>query len=255
MLPAGSEDPENRALSPFVLLHGGRHGGWCWKRTAARLRSAGHAVYTPTLTGLGERSHLLSPAIGLDTHIQDLVGVFGYEDVDDAVLVAHSYGGMVACGAMERVADRVRALVLVDGYLPRAGESMMDLVDPATAEYTMDLAARDGEGWFLPPTDAAVWGVTDPADNAWVNGKTTAHPLKTYRDPVGPTDRAWAHPGVFIECLVPAAIRVPTARPRERAAVDRRFRYWTLEAPHDAMITAPHALAEKLRAASRLDPR
>ncbi|MGW0582764.1 alpha/beta fold hydrolase, partial [Streptomyces sp. NPDC002920] len=104
------------ARSPFVLLHGGRHGGWCWKHVAAALRQEGHLVYTPTLTGLGERAHLLSPSIGLDTHVQDLVAVFEFEDIQDAVLVAHSYGGMVASGAMERIADRVRSLVLFDAH-------------------------------------------------------------------------------------------------------------------------------------------
>src|SRR5947199_7272840 len=100
--------------APFVLVHGGRHGGWCWRPVAALLRAAGHEVYTPTLTGLGERAHLLSPQISLDTHVRDVVAVFEFEDIRDAVLVGHSYAGMVVSGAMELIAERVRSLVLLD---------------------------------------------------------------------------------------------------------------------------------------------
>ena len=115
-------------LPPFVLLHGGRHGGWCWARVAPLLRDAGHEVYTPTLTGLGERAHLLSPEIGLSTHIQDLVKVFEFEDIEDAILVAHSYGGVVTSGAMELIHHRVRSLVFLDALLTRGGETVLDVV-------------------------------------------------------------------------------------------------------------------------------
>ncbi|MFJ8026882.1 alpha/beta fold hydrolase [Streptomyces sp. NPDC096311] len=224
---------------PFVLLHGGRHGGWCWKRVASALRQEGHVVYTPTLTGLGERAHLLHPGIGLDTHVQDLVSTFEFEDIKDAVLVAHSYGGMVASGAMERIADRVRGIVFLDAHLPRTGESHGDMVGPVRAAGHIAMAQDGGEGWYIPPSDASWYGVTDPSDAAWVNSRTTAQPLKTYQDPVGNTDRAWSHPGMFIEC-VPSTLE-PHAldRVRKRHADDDRFQYRVLDATHDAMVTAP----------------
>ncbi|MFF3371955.1 alpha/beta hydrolase [Streptomyces sp. NPDC002680] len=234
------------AHPPFVLLHGGRHGGWCWKHVAAALRQEGHVVYTPTLTGLGERAHLLSADIGLDTHVQDLVSVFEFEDVQDAVLVAHSYGGMVASGAMERIADRVRRIVFLDALLPRTGESHCDMVGPTRSAELVAMAESGGEGWYIPPSDASWYGVTDPEDVAWVNSHTTAQPLKTYQDPVGNTDCAWSHPGMFVEC-VPSTLEPHVLdRVRKRHAEDADFPYRVLHATHDAMVTAPEAVTKLL---------
>jgi pimeloyl-ACP methyl ester carboxylesterase len=237
----------------FVLLHGGRHGGWCWKRVADRLRGEGHEVFTPTLTGLGDRAHLLRPDVGLSTHIEDLIALFEYEDIRDAVLVAHSYGGIVVNGAMEEIADRVRRLVYVDAQLPRSGESMLDLVGSEGAEKMRAIVDEQGEGWYLPPTDASYWGVTDPADLAWMNKRITAQPFKTYTDPVGSTDRAWVHPGLFIECALPLqAFPIPLDRARERSRVDERFGYQVLDAAHDAPVTAANELASMLLAAGEV---
>jgi pimeloyl-ACP methyl ester carboxylesterase len=235
----------------FVLLHGGRHGGWCWKHVAPRLRREGHEVFTPTLTGLGDRAHLAHPHIGLSTHVADLIALFDYEGIQDAILVAHSYGGVVANGAMEQIADRVRYLVYVDAQLPRTGESMLDLVGPEGAGKMRALVDEQGEGWYLPATDASYWGVTDPADLAWMNQRITAQPFKTYTDPVGPTDRAWTHPGLFIECAVPLGLfPIPLDRARERARDDPRFAYQVLQTAHDAQVTAPTELARALLAAA-----
>jgi pimeloyl-ACP methyl ester carboxylesterase len=178
-------------------------------------RDAGHAVYTPTLTGLGERAHLLSPEIGLSTHVQDVVGVLRYEDLNDVILVAHSYGGIVVMGAMEDIADRVRSLVFLDAQMPLTGESVFDIIGESRADMLVELAIRGGEGWRIPPGDAASYGVSDPADLHWVNSKLSAQPLATYREPVGPTDLAWAHPGSFIECQPSAMEPHMLARPRE----------------------------------------
>ena len=234
------------ASPPFVLLHGGRHGGWCWKHVASALRQKGLVVHTPTLTGLGERSHLLAPDIGLDVHVQDLVAGFEFENIKDAILVAHSYGGIVASGAMDRIADRVRRIVFLDAHLPLTGESHSDLVGPARAAEHVAMAERDGEGWYIPPSDASWYGVTDPDDAAWVNSRTTAQPLKTYQDPVGSTDRAWSHPGMFIEC-VPSSLQPHILdRARRRHAEDPSFPYHRLEATHDAMVTAPDEVTRLL---------
>ncbi|MFC9454368.1 alpha/beta fold hydrolase [Streptomyces sp. NPDC056983] len=239
---------------PFVLVHGGRHGGWCWKRLTPLLHAAGHQVYTPTLTGLGERSHLLHADVGLDTHIRDVVAVFECEDLQDVVLVAHSYAGMVVTGAMEQISDRVRQLVFLDAHMPRAGESALDLSAPGAREQLLKLASEQGEGWYIPPGDSSFWGLSDPEDIAWVNGKITAQPLKTYTDPVGHTDRAWAHPGMFIECRNPADRQhAAPVRPFERSATDTHFHYRQLDAAHDAMVTAPSALASILFEAAALD--
>src|SRR5437764_8833612 len=114
-------------VATYVLVHGGGHGGWCYQRVARILRSAGHDVYTPTLTGLGERSHLMRPGIDLDTHILDIVNVLHYEDLRDVILVGHSYGGMVITGAADRASDRVGRLVYLDAANPKNGESLVDV--------------------------------------------------------------------------------------------------------------------------------
>ncbi|MET0866325.1 MAG: alpha/beta fold hydrolase [Nakamurella sp.] len=240
--------PDQPDLShpPFVLVHGSRHGGWCWRRVAVLLRSAGHDVYTPTLTGLGERSHLLTPEIGLATHVHDLVATFLFEDIQDAILVAHSYAGMVCSGAMEQIADRVRYFVLLDAHMPREGESVFDLNGPDRTAATIALAQERGAGWYIPPADAARYGVTDPADVAWVNSKMTAQPLKTYSDPVGPTDRAWDHPGMFVQCEPSIVEPAMIERARSRSRTDPRFQFRRLDAAHNAMVTNPADLVELL---------
>ncbi|TWH10308.1 pimeloyl-ACP methyl ester carboxylesterase [Rhodococcus rhodochrous J45] len=237
MEAASSPEP-----TTFVLLHGGRHGGWCWKRVAALLRQGGHEVHTPTLTGLGDRAHLLNRSIGLDTHIQDLVATFTYEDLRNVVLVGHSYGGMVVSGAMEVIADRVKTVVLLDAHLPRSGESVFDLNGEQRAAAMVALADEHGDSWYIPPADASRYGVTDPADVAWANSRMTAQPLKTYQDRIGATDRMWSHPGMFIEC-VPSSLEPHLLdRARERSANDPRFHYRVLQTSHNAMVTDPDAV-------------
>jgi pimeloyl-ACP methyl ester carboxylesterase len=240
-------DSDTGALPPFVLLHGGRHGGWCWRRVARLLRTAGHGVYTPTLTGSGERAHLLSPDIGLDTHIRDLVAVFEYEDITDAVLVGHSYGGMVVSGAMAEIWQRVRHLVYLDGHLPHTGESVLDMLGPIRSARMASVASQDGDGWYIPPTDASHYGVTDREDAAWINQRLTAQPFKTYQDEVGSTERAWNHAATFIQCAPSSLEPHVLDRARERHAnAPELFEYRVLEATHDAMVTAAPAVAELL---------
>ncbi|MCI0143030.1 alpha/beta fold hydrolase [Arthrobacter bambusae] len=237
---------------PFVLLHGGRHGGWCWGPVASRLRRRGFDVLTPTLTGLGDRSHLLDPSIGLDTHVQDLVATFEYEDLTDSILVAHSYGGVVASAAMEKIADRVRFMVYVDALIPRAGESVFDLVGPQRAAAIEENARNHGHGWTVPVSDASYYGITDPDIIAWVNSKLTPQPIKTYRDPVGSTERAWSHPGMFVECLPTRAEPFVLDRARDRSVRDEKFWYRTLEGTHEAPLTNPDGTLEILLEAARI---
>lgn len=250
--PRTTSDPQDPENPPFVLVHGGRHGGWCWRPVKVLLQAAGHEVYTPTLTGMGERAHLLNPHIGLDTHIQDLVNVFEYEDIHDAVLVGHSYGGMVVTGAMEQIADRVRAYVLLDGHMPRDGESVFDLNGPTRAEAMITLARETGEGWYIPPADASRYGVTNPDDAAWINSRMTAQPLKTYSDPIGATNRAWDHSGMFIECVPSSLEPHLLERARTRSVTDPRFQHRVLHTAHNAMVTDPKAVTGLLLEATTI---
>src|SRR6266516_1091932 len=117
-------------MATFVLDHGGFHGGWCWKRVTPHLRAAGHEVYAPTLTGLGERCHLASPETNLSTHIQDILNVLSYEDLTDVVLVGHSCSGMVITGVADRAPERVTRLVYLDAFVPEDGQALRDLFRP-----------------------------------------------------------------------------------------------------------------------------
>jgi pimeloyl-ACP methyl ester carboxylesterase len=231
---------------PLVLVHGGRHGGWVWRDVAPRLRRLGHDVYTPTLTGLGERKHLLRPEIGLDTHIDDIVGVLEFEDLSDVVVVAHSYGGMPVAGAMERIADRVRCVVWLDAHMPKAGESVFDLIGPERAERMTSMAAADGQGWFVPTSDASWWGLSGPDQIAWVNSKITPQPIKTYTDKIGPTERAWSHPGTVIACNPSRLPERERARQLARAKSDAHFHHRVIDACHEPMITHPDELTRLL---------
>jgi pimeloyl-ACP methyl ester carboxylesterase len=240
----------NSRNAPVVLVHGGRHGGWAWRDVASRLRRLGHDVYTPTLTGLGERSHLLRPEIGLATHVDDIVGVLEFEDLHDTVLVAHSYGGMPVAGALERIADRVRCVVWLDAHKPKAGESVFDLIGPERADRMTAMAAADGQGWFIPTSDASWWGLTDPGQIAWVNSKTTPQPIRTYTEKIGATDRAWSHPGTVIECNPSRLPEIDRTRQRARAETDPHFHHRVLDACHEPMITHPGELTRMLAEAA-----
>src|SRR5262249_15229204 len=143
-------DPQReREMATFVLVHGAWHGGWRWRDVAARLRRAGHDVYAPSLTGLGERAHLARPGIALDDHVQDVVALLQMEALSEVVLVGHSYGGMVVTGAADREAARIRRLVYLDAFVPESGRCVLDYVVPERAA-TM---RREGEqvGSVTPP--------------------------------------------------------------------------------------------------------
>jgi pimeloyl-ACP methyl ester carboxylesterase len=140
----------------FVLVHGGWHGGWCWRDTARHLRSLGHEAFTPTLIGLGERSHLLSAAINLDTHITDVMNVIEYEGLSDVVLVGHSYGSMVVTGVADRMRDRIASLVYVDAFLPEDGDSVLSLTSDELRRFLMEGAAGSG-GLASPSATGPGW--------------------------------------------------------------------------------------------------
>src|SRR5882672_4573145 len=139
-----------QARKTFVLVHGAWHGGWCWRRVADLLERHGHKVFTPTLTGVGERSHLLSKDINLDTHITDIVNVFQWEDLKDACLVVHSYGGWPGSGALEQIGDRVSSIVWVDAFMPKDGERSIDSISEFSRKAMVEAMAK-GEAGRNPP--------------------------------------------------------------------------------------------------------
>ena len=233
-------------MATIVLVHGAWHGGWCWRRVAVRLRAAGHEVFTPTMTGLGERAHLLSPEVGLDTHITDIVSVIEVEELEDVVLAGHSYGGLVITGVADRVSERLKALVYVDAYVPKDGEGMLDLSLPARRDTILALAREQGDGWRVPPTLAEVFGVRDPADRAWVDRRCTDHPLKALTEPIslaGAGDRVGDRTFVWAAGYSPSGF----TNYADRFRADPAWRFHELPCGHEIMIDMPDALTGIIR--------
>lgn len=232
-------------MTNFLLVHGAWHGGWCWRRVARILRDKGHEVFTPTLTGLGEREHLMSADIGLDTHVSDVLGVMKYEDLRDVVLVGHSYGGMVIAGAAEKAAERIAHLVYLDAFVPEDGKSLCDYQPPEILEMFRETTRTQGEGYKLPSFPAEVFGVTNEDDLHWVRPRLNPHPLKTKLDTVRLTNQEAAKlPRAFIYCNNPAV--GPFGQFAERIRDDKSWQYLEMATGHDAMITEPEQLAEML---------
>src|SRR5262249_2207584 len=139
---------ERITMATFVLVHGAWHGGWCYKRVAKQLRHAGHEVYTPTLTGVGEGAHLMNPTIDRQAHVEDILGVIRCEELSDFVLCGHSYGGMVISGVAEKIPEKIRSLVYLDAFAPADGRSLFDLVSTEMQAVLRDDARENGEGYL-----------------------------------------------------------------------------------------------------------
>ncbi len=166
-------------MATFVLIHGAWEGGWVWKETAAHLRAAGHEVFAPTLSGLGERAHLMNPDIDLDTHINDVLGVLRWEGLETVTLVGHSYGGMVAAGVADRARSRIGSLIYLDAFMPKDGEALLDMLPPERAAGMRAIADEAGEGWYLPLSAAPLQNVTDPKEAALLAEFCVSHPFAT----------------------------------------------------------------------------
>ena len=239
----------------YVLVHGGWHGAWCWDKVVPLLQAAGHSVYAPTLTGLGEQAALLTPEIGLDTHIQDVVNLIETKELQQVILVGHSYSGMVITGVADRVPDRIAHLVYLDAVVPRDGQSLADTV-PFVGTMLRRDANNNGDGWRInPPRErphgrGGLFDVTEEPDLGLVRSKITPQSLKTFFQPVHITypDAVAAVPHTYIECTRRGVIVWLMRRifmrfsPLNEPGWNRR----TLASGHDAMIIMPQAVADLL---------
>jgi pimeloyl-ACP methyl ester carboxylesterase len=242
-------------LPPYVLVHGAWHGGWCWGQVAERLRAAGRRVFTPTLTGLGDRAHLIAPNVGLATHVEDIVSLLDMEDLSDVVLVGHSFGGAVIGGVADARSDRIRRLVFLDTFLFQSGESPFSKLPPEMIEARKASAIQApsffGETVAMPPPPPSAFGIVDPEDAAWVANRLKPHPIKSYEDtlelrlPLGA-----GRPATYIACTNPSYEAI--ARTRKLAQAQPGWTYLELATGHDAMIIAPDALTEMLLRESAL---
>jgi pimeloyl-ACP methyl ester carboxylesterase len=173
---ATTDSPTKAQAQPrtFVLVHGSWHGGWCWRRVADRLEKQGHKVFTPTLTGLGERVHLLTPAVDLNTHVTDVVNLIRYEGLENIVLVGHSYAGSIITGVAEQVLSSIGSIVFVDAFLPINGDTMLSMT---TEELRAASLAAKAKGDIARPIVPAAAFRVNEKDRDWVNSKLTPQPL------------------------------------------------------------------------------
>ena len=201
-------------------------------------------MFTPTLTGLGERAHLLSPAVDLRTHIQDVVAVLTYEDLEQVVLVGHSYGGMVISGVAEQAVERLTHLVYLDAYVPTDGSSVFSLQPAERAAGFEERARTEGDGWRIPPLPLERFGATADEDVRWAAPRLGPQPLQTFTQPIRLSDAAATTVArTYIWCTEYQGPFRPFA---EQAQREPGWRYRELTTGHDAMITAPYALVDVL---------
>lgn len=226
----------------FVLIHGAWHGGWCWRRVSDLLEKQGHRVFTPTLTGLGERSHLARAGINVSTHVTDVINVIQWERLSNVVLCGHSYGGMVISGVAEKIASAIGSIVFLDAFVPENGEAVIDLTGPAVLDALR--AAQQKGDIGIAPRPAEAFGV-NPADRAWVDSKCVPQPIDAFTEKMklsGARERiakkayiraaSYANPG-FDKALA-------------RLKADKSWRTYGVPCGHDVMVDMPERLAEIL---------
>jgi pimeloyl-ACP methyl ester carboxylesterase len=228
-------------MSTFVLVHGGFHGGWCYSRVAVKLRAQEHDVYTPTLSGLGERAHLSRYAINLSTHVQDVVATILTEDLTDVILCGHSYGGAVITGVAGQVGERIRSLVYLDAIVPENGQSVFHMLGPERAMRMLESAGETG--MTITPFRAEVFQV-NPRDIEWVDRFCTPHPLACFVQKLRFTGK---------EALVTRRTYILAERYRsinhatyERVKDRPGWKAVSLDCGHDVMVDAPDELATLL---------
>ena len=229
-------------MKTFVLVHGAWHGGWCWRRVSDLLEAKGHKVFTPTLTGLGERSHLMRAGIDISTHATDVVNLMKWERLSGVVLCGHSYGGMVISLVAEQMAEKIASIVFLDAFVPENGDTMEALTSDAVRETLKAAAARGDLG--VPQRSAAAF-LVNQKDQAWVDSLTGPQPIGTMtetlkltgaREKIGKKSyiRAGAYPNPgFDKALA-------------RVKADKSWRTYDVPCGHDVMVDMPERLTEIL---------
>lgn len=233
-------------MATFILVHGASLGGWVWKKVTTRLRDAGHDVFAPTLTGLGDRAHLGHKGINLDSHIADILGVIETEELQNFILVGHSYGGRVITGVAEKSAGRIAALVYLDAFLPKSGDSSFSHMDETQAKKVRKIVEEKGDGWRFPGRTASVFGIRDASDAAWLDRRSIGQPIGCMEQPI-------IHSGAWQQVKNLTYIHCTENDPSPFGAIAARLSSnpsWachTLACGHIAMIDMPQELTEILR--------
>ncbi len=238
-------------MANFVLVHGAWHGGWCYRDTANLLRQAGHQVFTPTHTGVGERAHLSSESITLETHVRDVAGCIEAEELTDVIICGHSYGGMVITQLADRMADKIKALVYLDAFVPEHGQSLNDLLTdalpPDVAQQFLDGfrgAAQEGCSGMMQPIPAEMFGILEQ-NRPWVERRCVPQSLATFEMPAllsGAGDTVSKRVFILADNWDPSPFRYFA----EKYSKAPGWSVTKLPSSHDVMVDMPAELAEEL---------
>ena len=229
----------------YVLVHGAYGGGWIWRDVAEGLRKLGHRVWTPTQTGMGERAHLMSRQITVDTHIQDVTGVIEADELRDVILVGHSYGGMAVTGVADRLTDRIRHVVYLDALIPEDGDTAFTILPAGMADGRRTAAREQGGGVALPVPGPDAFPIPAGPAKDWVMRHLRPHPIGTYESAVRLSKPAGAGlPVTYVAYTNPPLASIEPSRQRARAKPG--WRYMELAVPHDVEVPTPEKVVELL---------
>jgi pimeloyl-ACP methyl ester carboxylesterase len=229
----------------YVLVHGAWHGGWCWRRVSDPLRAAGHRVFTPTCTGVGERHHLLSKDITLDTFIKDIVNVIEFEELSDVILVGHSFGGIVISGVADAIPQKIRHLVYLDSAIASPGQNAFSVFPPNVVAARTKEAEDTSKSLSIPVPPLSNFGVTAEADLEWLKRRVTPHPLRTYTSPLNIKAPVGNNlPCTYVACTNPY---YPYAEATRNWVKQQEGWNWLeIATGHDAMIASPNDVTKLL---------
>jgi pimeloyl-ACP methyl ester carboxylesterase len=225
-------------MATFLVCHGAWSAGWAWKKMHPLMAAAGHRLMSPTYTGLGEREHLASPSIDLETHVHDILNVIRYEGLRDIALIGHSYGGMVASGVADRAREAVAQLIYLDAFVPGDGQCLLDLLPESERQRMLGLA-KSGDGWRVPPNPTPP--DTAAADVEWLSERRVHHPIKCITMPLVLHGGELTLPRSYIYAKRAAPLDTFGQFAR-RAKTERGWRYYEIDASHSPHVTAPDAL-------------
>ncbi|GJD49476.1 Haloalkane dehalogenase [Methylobacterium crusticola] len=245
MTAGGAAAQTAPAGRPYVLVHGAYGGGWIWHDIAPALRARGHRVYTPTQTGLGERAHLLSRQITIDTHIRDVASLIEMEDLTGAVLVGHSYGGMAVTGVADRMPERIHHIVYLDALIPENGDTGLSILPAGMGDARLKAVREQGAGIALPVPGPDAFPLPAGPAKDWFHARLRPHPIGTYDTPVRLAKPAGAGlPVTYVAYTKPAN---PSIEPsRQRAKAKAGWRYVEMPVPHDVQVMEPDRVAGML---------
>jgi pimeloyl-ACP methyl ester carboxylesterase len=233
-------------MATFVLVHGAMHGGWCWRDVRPILARQGHAVFTPTLTGQGDRRSSVSPEVGVETHLGDLSDLLWFEDLVEVHLVLHSYAGILAGPLASRMGERLSSITLLGGFITENGECLLDVEPDSVRARYEERSNRDGSGWLLPADSSFLdqWGVTDPSLAAWVGPRLTSFPVRCQKEPTTYDSADLAElDKTYVHHTAPPLESLDLSLARARAD---GWRIEDIDCGHDMMLERPENVAELL---------